>query len=358
MNNQRSPSFLKISKDRQENDDDYTNVKLSKKGIEKFKPKQNKANKKNLLLRGAENKVKSILSSFLLTMESDDDKNSKKIKFLVEKLSSKKAKFNHDVNKKSKKNIQKLKPSNSLFLNGIEYSKDINNDKSDIPLIKEKRRIYKEDNIINIINKKTPKKLNLLKQHSKYNSDIYESSSYISKSNNKSDFYARSNINIEEENKQSSLRKTSFKKSNQDEHILKSIKSKAINPKKKDENKTCKYSYCSPKNGKNEEQISSLILQKSMDKYKDLFLFKNHKKLKSQISFQNDKKGILNKIKGKFLPQNIDNNEKKGKSYTNKNLNNFKDIRVGTVLKDLQVTIKNSIILRPEKIELNEKNYS
>ena len=155
MNNKRNSSFLKIrdNKNRQENDDDYENIKLSKKGIEKFKPKE-KIEKKKSLLKGAENKVKSILSSFLLTMESDDDKNSKKIKFLVEKLSSKKAKYNHDVNKKSKKNIQKLKPSNSLFLNGIEYSKDINNDKSDMPLIKEKRRIYKEDNIINIINKK------------------------------------------------------------------------------------------------------------------------------------------------------------------------------------------------------------
>ena len=39
-----------------------------------------------------------------------------------------------------------------------------------------------------------------------------------------------------------------------------------------------------------------------------------------------------------------------------KNVENY--VRVGTVLKDLQEKIKKSIILRPEKIELNEKNYS
>ena len=211
MNNQRSPSFLKISKDRQENDDDYTNVELSKKGIEKFKPKQNTANKKNLLLRGAENKVKSILSSFLLTMESDDDKNNKKIKFLVEKLSTKKVKFNRDVTKKSKKNIQNLKP-NSIFVNDVEYSKSINNDKSDMLLINDIKRINKDDYIINNINKKNPLKLKMLKKNSKSKSDIYDSS-YISKINNKSDFYNRSNMKIEEVNKKSCLKQSSLRKS-------------------------------------------------------------------------------------------------------------------------------------------------
>ena len=202
MNIKKSTSYFKIrdNKDSLENedeDDDYINLNLSKKNIEKFKPKKNLINKNSPSLRGAENKIKSILSSFLLTMESDDDKKYKRIKYLKEKLSTKKLRFNYDVHN-GKKNIRNLKTVNSLFLNSAEHNKETNNEKSEILLVNYKKRIYNEDNIIN---KKTPIKLKLFKKYeSKTKSDINKSS-FRSKSNYKSDVYNRSTINKEENEK-------------------------------------------------------------------------------------------------------------------------------------------------------------
>jgi hypothetical protein len=85
------------------------NKKMEK--FEKFKPKNIVSNKKDPSLKGAENKVRSILSSFLLTMESEDDKNNKKIRFLRDKLSTKKIKV-HNI-----RNFDNAKPS--FFLNPV-----------------------------------------------------------------------------------------------------------------------------------------------------------------------------------------------------------------------------------------------
>ena len=131
MTDQDSPSFLKINnnKDEKENDDDYPDIlslrkrKNNKMEFEKFKPKNIINKNQGPSLKGAENKVKSILSSFLLTMESEEDKNSRRIKFLREKLSTKKAKFACNLEKNSKKNIGNLKPLNhSIHKNREHYS--------------------------------------------------------------------------------------------------------------------------------------------------------------------------------------------------------------------------------------------
>lgn len=134
MNSKRSQIFLKTNNNNiEENDEDYIDIALLKKRrknkkiekFEKFKPK-NLSNQKNKpSLKGAENKVKSILSSFLLTIESEDDKSNTKIKFLREKLSNKKAKFHFGVDKKSKKNID-INRGNSLFVNDVHYNSSSN----------------------------------------------------------------------------------------------------------------------------------------------------------------------------------------------------------------------------------------
>ena len=127
-------------------------------------------------------------------MESDDDNKYEKIKYLKEKLSTKKLRFNCDVHN-GKKNIRNLKTVNSLFLNSPENNKEASNEKSEILLVNHKKRIYKEDTIIN---KKTPIKLKLFKKYeSKSKSDI-NNSSFRSKSNYKTDVYNRSAINKDE----------------------------------------------------------------------------------------------------------------------------------------------------------------
>ena len=150
MNNQGSPSFLKNNinkKEEIESDDDYIDVKLLKKRrnrlekFQKFKPKNIINLKPEPSLKGAENKVKSMLSSFLLTMESEDDKNNKKIKFLREKLSTKKAKYNGE--RRSKKNLDNAKPINSLFINGVNYDSGKNNTSD--ALISDEKRTNKEN---------------------------------------------------------------------------------------------------------------------------------------------------------------------------------------------------------------------
>ena len=112
MSNKASPSFLKTKKTQElkESEDDYIDIKLLKKRkkryfekFEKFKPKNIINLKNEPSLKGAENKVKSILSSFLLTIESEDERNNQKIKFLRDKLSTKKAKIIPSNEKKSKK---------------------------------------------------------------------------------------------------------------------------------------------------------------------------------------------------------------------------------------------------------------
>ena len=123
MTEEDTPSFLKINnnKNEKENDDDYPDIlslrkrKNNKIEFEKFKPKNIINKNQEPSLKGAENKVKSILSSFLLTMESEEDKNSRRIKFLREKLSTKKAKFACNLEKNSKKNLGNLKPLNNFI---------------------------------------------------------------------------------------------------------------------------------------------------------------------------------------------------------------------------------------------------
>ena len=130
-------------------------------------------------------------------MESDDDKKYKRIKYLKEKLSTKKLRFNYDVHN-GKKNIRNLKTVNSLFLNSVENNKETSNEKSEILLVNYKKRKYKEDNIIN---KKTPTQLRIFKKYESTSKSDINKSSFRSKSNYKTDVYNSSTINKEENDK-------------------------------------------------------------------------------------------------------------------------------------------------------------
>jgi len=147
MNNEISSSLLKLN-----NNDKNTNIdetsfhkKCSKKEKKnkidqfvKFKPKNISKKKGEPSLKGAENKVKSILSSFLRKMRNEEKKekiNNRNpgIKILISKLSSKKANTNNDL--RDKRQMKKsfnpvdnnhLSVLNNFYLNNIKNKENEN----------------------------------------------------------------------------------------------------------------------------------------------------------------------------------------------------------------------------------------
>ena len=163
MNNQGSSNFLKMKNKniQEENDEDYIDIGLLKRKrnrkiekFEKFKPKNLQIPKNEPSLKGAEKKVKSILSSFLLTIESEDNQSNRKIKFLREKLSNKKTKFHLAVDKKSKKNLD-IKSGSPLLLNPVHLGSNKSNNISSSISNNDDANTYKD---INSSKKKTKSK--------------------------------------------------------------------------------------------------------------------------------------------------------------------------------------------------------
>ena len=133
MKDDLNSSFLNINdtkekrnnNDIDDNDDNRYYKKFSKKDknkkleeFVKFKPKNSLGQNNEPSLKGAENKVKSILSSFLRTMKNEEkvDKFNKKnpnIKILISKLSNKKIKLNSKFYNPSNKQINSFMNSNS-----------------------------------------------------------------------------------------------------------------------------------------------------------------------------------------------------------------------------------------------------
>ena len=390
MNNQGSPSFLtkNNNKKEEESDDDYMDIKLLKKRrnrlekFQKFKPKNIINLKPEPSLKGAENKVKSMLSSFLLTMESEDDKNSKRIKFLREKLSSKKAKYNGE--RRSKQNLNNTKPINSLFINGVNYDSGKNNT-SDALISDEKRTNkenfssrkklnYNENGKIKISN------LNLNKSFvdSKSKSELSDSNdvpqNYNYKARNSDNLKLSIFENEEKINNYFELKKKIYNNNNNANNL---------NEKKIDKSKlylknsfknlfNLEDSYNSKNSGKNYESSSknrssvfsnkeetrrSVVLPKKK-KCKDSLINSmyssnvNKKKVFKQISLNKDKLNILKKFGDKYNITNSEiNNEGQRKS-----LHKVKPKlqQVESVLKNLQEKIKFSIILRPEELKFDE----
>ena len=105
MNNQIKSLFLKEDTE-EEKEDEYLYLRKKNKQkfqkFQKFKPKVFPKVKNKPFLKGAENKVKSILSNILFTIESEDSQNNKKIQLLKEQLSTKRVTFGYERDKKVK----------------------------------------------------------------------------------------------------------------------------------------------------------------------------------------------------------------------------------------------------------------
>ena len=386
-----SPYLNKNDKnDNQDNEEDFSIIKPSKKDkkigkFEKFKPKNNLGNKNEPSLRGAENKVKSILSSFLLTMESEDDRNNKKIRFLRDKLSTKKIKINGNNEKKNIKHFDNKKPLNSYFLNNLNNNNSSSyHEKSDSLLLSNEKRVHKDHLLLK-------KKISINYPKLKFsnlkikNYNIYSKSSISNKnselSNNGSSILSNEN---NKPNHQYIRKVNSYKK---DKNKLFYKKNSVHFSKKKfcvdvQENRISDLERSSilNTNGKNSKFESSLKREdsaKSINPYikKDIiskisnkFNFMNsNNKINKKISLNMDNISTFKKIiNDSNFSSNISSSQIKdkdnGKSghkrrfsyFKNKNDNN-NQLQVVTVLKDLQEKIKNSIILRPEELVFNDE---
>jgi hypothetical protein len=146
MKDDINPSFLNLhdskekrnNNDIDDNDDNNYYKKFSKKDknkkIEqfvKFKPKNSGRQNNERSLKGAENKVKSILSSFLKTIKDEEkidkyNKKNPKIKFLISKLSNKKIKLNHGP-KYASSPFQKNSLNSIHNLNKVKNSENYEN---------------------------------------------------------------------------------------------------------------------------------------------------------------------------------------------------------------------------------------
>lgn len=83
---------------------------------------------------------------------------------------------------------------------------------------------------------------------------------------------------------------------------------------------------------------------------------KNNKKFYKQISLQKDKLNVLKKFNDKYnIFENDIKNDKKRKSFHKKNKKINDNNNVGLILKDLQEKIKNTLILRPEDLDINDE---
>ena len=149
MKDDISSSFLNLNdtkekrnnNDIDDNDDNRYYKKFSKKDKNKkldefikFKPKNSAVQNNESSLKGAENKVKSILSSFLRAMKNEekvDKYNAKnpKIKILISKLSSKKMKFNNGLEHYNPSN-KKVNSLNSLQVFNNVANTENNNENS------------------------------------------------------------------------------------------------------------------------------------------------------------------------------------------------------------------------------------
>ena len=195
MNGNSNRTFLNKNDNRDnEEEEDFSLMKPSKKDknkkIEKFeifKPKNQVKNNKEPSLKGAENKVRSILSSFLLTMESEDDRNNKKIRFLRDKLSKKRIKVNNI------KNNDNAKPSNFLNFKSNQRNSDsflVSNEKR---ANKDKLHLKKQISIHNGKLRLSNIKLNIKKFESHNKLNNLNNNFNNNNNDNNSDFSSKSN---------------------------------------------------------------------------------------------------------------------------------------------------------------------
>ena len=330
------------------------NIKMEK--FEKFRPKNIVSNKRKPSLKGAENKVRSILSSFLLTMESEDDRNNKKIRFLRDKLSSKKIKANNF------KYAENSKPSN--FINHLNIHKS-HHGNSDSAILSDEKRTHKE-------------KMRIMKKISIHNGKLRFSNIKL----NMQKLDSNNTLNkLSNNNSNSNFSSKSHSSRNHNANYLKTINS--YNPqdifytKKNTANytKTKKFSvdgiekrYSEGRNSfirkiskqcdsplyKREDSFNNLIPHTKREK---TIISSNKKILKKKMSLAKEKINTLKIITNDsyLTNSNLSSSHNKDKEKIDKKkFSHFKgkDIQL-QVLKDLQEKIKHSIILRPEDLQFD-----
>ena len=441
MNNEISSTLLQLN-----NNDKNTNIedisfykKFSKKDKKnkidqfvKFKPKNISKKNGEPSLKGAENKVKSILSSFLRAMRSEEKKDkinnrNPGIKILITKLSSKKVNTNNGLREKrpTKKSFNPgdnnhLNVLNKFYINNIKnkenensYLKVTSDDINESKIKQNKKYLnikkylstsklnYKDsqtsdDNekfksdIFSNISKKTNNHNLKVNRESKFKSNISTSNFHsMSKSDNDSkindNLITSSGVNDNDKNyfeiKKNFLKTSSIKALSLHQKKLILGENPVDINKKKISNKTAQ-KCMSTKNillgsdtqSNNITKKKSFFAKEKDNKYNNTFLIKPTKN--NEIINQNKimekkystKNGLIsikrkssdyynsNKISNK-LNIKLENHKRKTVQYEKKDLLNNepknKLHNVGNVLKNLQEKLKNSIILRPEDLDLD-----
>lgn len=445
MNNEISSSLLKLNNnDKNTNIDDTTfyekfTKKEKKKKIDqfvKFKPKNISKNNGESSLKGAENKVKSILSSFLRTMRNEEKKDkindrNPGIKMLLTKLSSKKINSIKIKKRQTKKSFNPgdnghMTSLNKFYMNNIKSkdnensslkvtSDDINSNKTKSNKRYLNLKKYLSTSKLNINYKYTQNnedyeriKSDRSSKHSKNTVNNYLKINCESKfksnlsaskfqSMTKSDNCSKDNDSLivpPDNNKNYFDKKKNFIKTNS-VNVLSLYKKKLIlgeNPtdlsKKKISNKTAQC--MSSKNILMGSEIKSNKSNNNFNKKKSFFSKNTENKNKYNNTFlieptKNNKFINKNKIMQKkystkngfnfgkrisadYIPNQIsnklsikvENHKRKTVQFAKKDLLNNspknKLHKVENVLKNLQEKLKNSIILRPQDLdlELNE----
>ena len=193
------------------------NKKLEK--FEKFKPKNTSQQKNESSLKGAENKVKLMLSSFLIKLKREQKKDktfkkNPKIKILISKLSNKKLKLNYKKKKSYTQDKNHLNLNNKNNINNKEYT----NEKTNSNITSEEASIVSAMPSINIQKAESSKKPyigasklknNFLTINNNYNDEQIEKSRSKYSSN-----LSKININIHT-SKKNSIKRSSFNTNNE-----------------------------------------------------------------------------------------------------------------------------------------------
>ena len=393
---------------------------------EKFKPKiVNNPEKSQNIIKGAENKVKSMLSVFLKDYEKDNIDYPKNINKIGQKdMPLNKFKFNARKNSifsnssSNKHNFESNANSNKMNSNGnindnafnINHQKKLdfnlsiinklknisgnmsnNNIESGFSLKKKNKRKNRNNkslkevnnlvlgNALKSRNKNFIRTQTYISQKSKNSnvSSLEGNNIYIKKSNN---FIKRKKTNKSDENNVQSLirKKTSFLQKNnmnENESINKKnkmitnkntnktkIKSSNINKKNQNQNNIFNESL-SYNNSIMSEGSECNIIQKSFEKRKKISsssVFKDSvlpifSKKNSSVIMRNSKKDNTIKTNNKF-PSEIKGFKRSTTFYGNKNkfISN-KVLRHNTKFKTIKKQLFNSIIIRPEDLEIKMK---
>ena len=372
MKDDINSSFLNLNDNKEkinnndidDNDDNNYYKKFSKKDknkkldqFVKFKPKNSGSQNNGPSLKGAENKVKSILSSFLREMKNEEkadkyNKKNPKIKILISKLSNKKIKINHGQ-KYTHSNFQKNSLNSFQVFNSMINNENLTtkngSGKDNFAKIKQDNSPHNSSNKLknNYLNCKIQPNEEYEKNRSKYSSTL---------SKNIMSNFKNSNIN---HNYCSKIKTDNSTKNNKIDS----------SPKKNDNNNNNNKNYFDKKKNflkQNSVKFFNkfqkrLILEDNNDDKKS---FTNNSSMSSKNILSGSIRNTTKKKESFFkLKKENSINFKPGDNYKRKSIQNSKRdfhqnskkklIQVENVLKNLQEKLKNSIILRPEELDLD-----